>query len=51
MRERAKQIGAKLTIWSGVGNGTEIELGIEGSIGYLTPPRHSPLRLFREKAG
>ena len=34
MRERAKQIGAKLTIWSGVGRGTEIELRLEGSIAY-----------------
>jgi signal transduction histidine kinase len=51
MRERAKQIGAKLTIWSGVGAGTEIELSIEGSSGYLTPPGGSWLRLFRKKVG
>ncbi len=34
MRERAKQIGAKLEIWSGAGAGTEIELSIAGSIAY-----------------
>jgi signal transduction histidine kinase/ligand-binding sensor domain-containing protein len=46
MRERAKQIGAKLTIWSGVGAGTEIELSLDGSIAYGTPPGRSGLRLF-----
>jgi signal transduction histidine kinase len=52
MRERAKQIGAKLTIWSGGGSGTEIELSIEGSIAYGgTLPGRSRLRLFRKKAG
>jgi ligand-binding sensor domain-containing protein/signal transduction histidine kinase len=51
MRERAKQIGAKLTIWSGGGSGTEIELNIEGPIAYGTPPGRSRLRLFRKKAG
>jgi signal transduction histidine kinase len=51
MRERAKQIGAKLTIWSGGGSGTEIELSIEGSIAYGTPPGRSRLRLFGKKAG
>jgi signal transduction histidine kinase len=51
MRERAKQIGATLTIWSGGGSGTEIELSIEASIAYLTPPGQSRLRLFRKKAG
>jgi signal transduction histidine kinase len=49
MRERAQQIGAKLTIWSGVGSGTEIELSLEGSMAYGTPPG-SRLRLFRKKA-
>ncbi len=57
MRERAKQIGAKLTIWSGVGAGTEIELGLEGSIAYggtlaggASPGRSRPW-LFRKRAG
>jgi signal transduction histidine kinase len=39
MRERARQIGAELTIWSGVGTGTEIDLSIPGSIAYRTLPR------------
>ncbi len=39
MRERARQIGAHLTIWSGVGSGTEIALSIPGSIVYRTLPR------------
>jgi signal transduction histidine kinase/ligand-binding sensor domain-containing protein len=51
MRERAQQIGAKLTIWSGGGSGTEIELRLEGSIAYGTPPGRSRLRLFGKKAG
>jgi len=39
MRERARQIGAECTIWSGVGTGTEIELSIPGAIAYRTLPR------------
>jgi signal transduction histidine kinase/ligand-binding sensor domain-containing protein len=50
MRERAKQIGAKLIIWSGEGRGTEIELNLEGSIAYGMQPGGSRLRLFRKKA-
>jgi signal transduction histidine kinase len=34
MRERAKQIGGELNIWSRSGAGTEIELSIAGSIAY-----------------
>ena len=52
MRERAKQIGAKLTIWSGTGTGTEIELSVEGPSAYGgTLPGPSRLRLFRKKVG
>jgi signal transduction histidine kinase/streptogramin lyase len=51
MRERARQIGAKLTIWSGVGTGTEIELSIPGSIAYGKPPGRIRSGLFRRKAG
>ena len=39
MRERARQIGAQFTIWSGVGTGTEIDLSIPGSVAYSTLPR------------
>jgi signal transduction histidine kinase len=38
MRERAQQIGAKLEMWSEVGAGTEMELGIPGSVAYGTSP-------------
>jgi signal transduction histidine kinase len=48
MRERARQIGAKLTIWSGMGAGTEIELSVPGSVAYSAPPRPR-WRLFRRK--
>jgi signal transduction histidine kinase len=51
MRERASQIGAKLSIWSGVRSGTEIELSIAGSIAYGASQRRSRLRLFRKAAG
>jgi signal transduction histidine kinase/ligand-binding sensor domain-containing protein len=34
MRERAKQIGARLEFWSEVGAGTEVELSIPASIAY-----------------
>jgi signal transduction histidine kinase len=51
MRERARQIGAKLSIWSGAGAGTEIELTILGSKAYGRSPRPSRWRLFRVKVG
>jgi signal transduction histidine kinase len=48
MRERARQIGAEFTIWSGVGTGTEVDLSIPGSIAYRTLPRPR-FRWFRKK--
>jgi ligand-binding sensor domain-containing protein/signal transduction histidine kinase len=51
MRERARQVCTELTIWSGTGTGTEIELSIAGSVAYGGPGRRSRLRLFRRKAG
>ena len=51
MRERARQIGAELTIWSRAGTGTEIELSLAGSKAYGTSPQRSRLRLFRQKGG
>ena len=41
MRERAKQIGSKLTIWSGAGAGSEIEVSVAGSVAYSKPPARS----------
>jgi signal transduction histidine kinase len=49
MRERARQIGAEFTIWSGVGAGTEIDVTIPGSIAYRSLPRPRA-RWFRKKA-
>jgi signal transduction histidine kinase/ligand-binding sensor domain-containing protein len=51
MRERARQIGAKLEIWSGTKAGTEIELSIAGSIAYRKPAGRPLFRFFRKKAG
>jgi hypothetical protein len=34
MRERAKLMGSKLTVWSQIGSGTEIELSLPGSHAY-----------------
>jgi signal transduction histidine kinase len=49
IRERAKQINAKLDIWSGPGRGTEIALNIAGSVAYRSSASHSWLRLFPGK--
>jgi len=50
MRERARQIGAKLTIWSRCGAGAEIELSVPDSIAYRKAGR-ARFRLFGKKAG
>ena len=41
MQERAKLIGAKLTVWSKVGSGTEIEVCLPASAAYGTAQRRS----------
>jgi len=41
MRERAKQVGAELTVWSALGAGTEIELSLAGKTAYATSPQRS----------
>ena len=51
MRERARQIGAKLDIWSGAGRGTEVDLTIPGSIAYLGASQLLQSRLFGRKKG
>jgi signal transduction histidine kinase/ligand-binding sensor domain-containing protein len=51
IRERAKQIGAELTIWSRLGTGTEIDLSVPGTTAYGTSPRPSRFRLFQPKGG
>lgn len=50
MRERATQIGAKLTIWSAVGAGTEIDATIPGSIAYAKPAPGQRFTFLRRKA-
>ena len=37
MRERAKSAGGKLTVWSGLDAGTEVELSIPASYAYSSP--------------
>ncbi len=49
MRERAKQIGGKLDIWSGASAGTEIEFSIAASTAYCTSPDRTLFRMFRRK--
>jgi signal transduction histidine kinase/ligand-binding sensor domain-containing protein len=50
MRERAKQIGADLTIWSRPGTGSEIDLSLAGKIVYATLPRGFWFRRFQQKS-
>lgn len=49
MRERARQIGARLEVWSRANAGTEVELSIEGSVAYFTRGRLSLWQLFRKR--
>ena len=41
MRERAKLMGAKLTVWSEVDAGTEVELRIPASTAFTTGRKSS----------
>ena len=49
MRERAKNIGARLNIWSRAATGTEIELSIPGSLAYRATPSRFRVHWFRKK--
>jgi hypothetical protein len=49
IRDRAKPIGAELSVWSELGAGTEVELSIPGSIAYEASPTRPRFRLFRKK--
>ena len=49
IRERAKQIGAQLEIWSELGVGTEIELSIPGSIAYEVFATKGRFRIFPKR--
>ena len=49
MRERLKQIGGKLAIWSGADAGTEIEVAIAASIAYGASPDRAFFHPWRRK--
>jgi len=51
IRERAKQIGARLDFWSEVGAGTEVELTVPAPIAYEKFRDAGGFRLFRKRAG
>ena len=52
MRERAVQIGARLSVWSETGAGTEVELRISGAVAYSAPSRRGGVfRMRRKEAG
>jgi signal transduction histidine kinase len=48
MRERAKEIGGTLTIWSALGLGTKIELSVPGTVAYLKARRARRFWLARK---
>ena len=48
MRERAKEIGGTLTIWSAPGLGTKIELSVPGTAAYLRARRARRFWLARK---
>jgi hypothetical protein len=50
MSERAKIMGAKLTVWSEVDAGTELELRLPASVAYITGRKSSWWRAFPAKA-
>jgi signal transduction histidine kinase len=45
MRERAKQIGGTLDVWSRANAGTEIDLNVPGSFAYGMASRHEAERV------
>jgi signal transduction histidine kinase len=50
MRERAQRIGGRLNVWSRAGAGTEVELGIPGSVAYEPSRTRYSFWLFRKDA-
>ena len=51
MRERAKLIGGKLTVWSELDSGTEVELIIPSARAYVTAPERRRSSLVEKLAG
>jgi len=50
MRERAKLVDGRLTVWSKLDSGTEVELSIPASTAYANPARHRSW-LFEKLSG
>jgi nitrate/nitrite-specific signal transduction histidine kinase len=51
IRERAKQIGAQLNLWSEVGAGTEVEISLPASLAYAQSGDTRRFTMFRKKTG
>jgi signal transduction histidine kinase len=51
IRERAKQIGARLDFWSEAGAGTEVQLTVPGPVAYAKSRDANGFRLFSKKTG
>ena len=51
IRERAKQIGARLDFWSEAGAGTEVELTVPASVAYARSRDAGGFRLLLKKTG
>src|SRR5262249_33317960 len=51
VRERAKQVGARLDFWSEAGAGTEGELVVPASVAYVKSNEPRAFRLFHKKMG
>jgi len=49
MRERARQIGARLEFWSEAGAGTEVELSVPASVAYVSARGGRRFPLLRKK--
>jgi signal transduction histidine kinase len=47
VRERARQMGARLDVWSQAGAGTEVQLALPALVAYRTGSGRSRFRLFR----
>ncbi len=47
MRERAEKIGARFSVWSASGAGTEVELSVRGSLAFAAGPAAGPLAWLR----
>src|SRR5215467_5192659 len=51
VRERARQIGAKLDVWSETGAGTEVQLAVAASVAYRNKSGRRRFRLFQRIGG